>query len=101
MLVEHLVCPRSHARRNGEPESFGHHAVDDELVARRLLHREICRSGTLEDAVDKGGRALRDGEGMGTIGNQGAAGTWSTSQTRQGEMRGSLRSIASTRPDDR
>src|SRR5262247_4191386 len=60
-LVEYLVRAGSDGGRNGEAEGFGHHAIDDELVARRLLHRKIAGPGTPENAIDESGRALRDG----------------------------------------
>ena len=47
--------------RNGEPDGLGHHAVDDEFVARGLLHWKIPEPSTLDYAVDENGRAFRDG----------------------------------------
>src|SRR5262245_52306936 len=72
-LIEHLVCPGSHARRNRQPESLGHHAVDDEFVTRRLLDRKIPGPGTLENAIDENGRALRDSGEAWSIGDHGFA----------------------------
>src|SRR5215510_3945474 len=77
-LLEHLVRPRSHARRNGESEGLRHHAIDDELVARHLFHRKVAGSGALDNAVDECGRTLRNGGKPRPIGDQNGAGTGTT-----------------------
>lgn len=48
MLVEHFVGTGSPPRWTSEPEGLGHHAVDGQLVARRLLHHKICGPRSLE-----------------------------------------------------
>src|SRR5262245_18824531 len=73
-LVEYLVRAGSDGGRNGEAEGFGHHAIDDELVARRLLHRKIAGPGTPENAIDESGRAVRDGGEPRPIGDYRGAG---------------------------
>src|SRR4030095_12271451 len=74
-LFDYLVGAQKHGLRNGEAEGLSHHGVDDEFVARGLLHWEIPGPSTLDDAIDEGGRALCDGGEVRTISNQGVGAT--------------------------
>jgi hypothetical protein len=53
-LFDYLVGAQQHGLRNGEAEGLGHHAVDDEFVARGLLHWKIPGPSTLDYAIDEG-----------------------------------------------
>jgi hypothetical protein len=56
-LLDHLVGAGEEGGRDFEANCARAQHVDDKLVVRRLLDREIRRLGTLEDLVDVVGRA--------------------------------------------
>src|SRR5215468_4820530 len=58
-LLDDLVRPRQHRRRDREAERLGGLEVDHQLELRRLLDRKVSGLGTLEDLVDVEGGALR------------------------------------------
>src|SRR5262249_8196161 len=50
-LLDHLIRPRQHGRRNSKADLLSCLQIDDELKLRRLLHREVSRLGPFEDFV--------------------------------------------------
>ena len=49
---DHLVGLKEERRGNREAKRVGGLEVDDQLKFRRLLHRQVARLVTLENAID-------------------------------------------------
>ena len=49
--LDHLVGTCEQGPWDGETERFGGPEIDDQLHFRHLLHRQVCRSFTLENAA--------------------------------------------------
>ena len=56
-LLDDLIRPRQHRRRDREAERFGGLQVDHELELRGLLDGQVGGLGALEDLVDVDGGA--------------------------------------------
>ena len=50
-LLDHLIRPRQHVRRNRQADLFRGLQIDDELELRRLLHRQIGGLGAFQNFV--------------------------------------------------
>ena len=50
-LLDHLIRPRQHIRRDRQADLLRGFQVDHELDLRRLLNRQISRLGTFKDLV--------------------------------------------------
>src|SRR5262245_9996166 len=53
---DHLVGASENRIRHGQAEGLGGFKIDDELEPGRQLNRQLARLGTIEDAIDIGGR---------------------------------------------
>ncbi len=51
-LFDHLVCADEQGWRHGEAECFGRLEINNQLIYRRLLNRQIGRLGAFEDPID-------------------------------------------------
>jgi len=47
MLLDHLVCPRQHVRRDRETDLLGSFQIDHKLELLRLLDWQLGRLGAL------------------------------------------------------
>src|SRR5262249_52771794 len=56
--LDHLIGLEAQERGDRDPERLGGLEVDDELVAHRLLHREVSRWGAFQDLIHQDGNAL-------------------------------------------
>src|SRR2546426_1771626 len=56
-LLDHLVRPSQHRRRDRQAERLGRLEVNHQLELRRLLHGEVSRFSTFQDLVDIDGAA--------------------------------------------
>src|SRR2546422_5937751 len=56
-LLNDLIRPREHRRRDGEAQRLRRLQIDHQLELRRLLNGEVARSATLQDLVDVDGGA--------------------------------------------
>src|SRR5262249_32606308 len=56
LLFDHLVGAGENRIRHGQAEGLGGLEIDDELEPGRQLDRQLARLGTIEDAIDIGGR---------------------------------------------
>src|SRR5204862_5127017 len=72
LLLYHLVGAGQHGGREGEAERPGGLLVDDELELGRLLDRQLCRLGALQDACDVGRRAAVHVGEVRAVGHQAA-----------------------------
>src|SRR5262249_39022351 len=55
-LFDHLVGGGENRIRHGHAEGLGGLEIDDELEPGRQLDRQLARLGTIENAIDIGGR---------------------------------------------
>jgi hypothetical protein len=51
-LLDQLVGAREHARRHREAERLRSFQIDDQLVFRRGLHRQVSRFFAFEDTIN-------------------------------------------------
>src|SRR5262249_56674046 len=69
-LLDDLVCPRQQRGWDRQSERLGRLEVDDQLELRRLLHWEVGRFGSPENAVDIRGSASRKILAVATVGHE-------------------------------
>src|SRR3974390_604959 len=69
-LFDHLVGGSQQRRGHRKAETLRGFQVDRQLVLRRRLHGKIGRPFTFEDAIDIGGGARMNIDGVRAIGSQ-------------------------------
>src|SRR5262245_41501745 len=69
-LLDHLVGGGEHRRRHIDAERLRGLEIDCQLVLGGGLHRKVGRPFALEDAIDVGGRAPHDVQGVGSIADE-------------------------------
>ena len=57
-ILDHLIRPRQHVRRNRQADLFGGFEIDDELKPPGLLDRNIGRIGAFQNLIDEEGGAV-------------------------------------------
>src|SRR5215469_1527745 len=71
-LFDHLVGAKQERVRDCQPKRLGGLEVQDQLVFRRQLHREIARLLAAQDAIDISGGATKDVYLVDSVGEQAA-----------------------------
>jgi len=66
-LLDHLIRPKEQRWRDREAKRLSRLSVDHQLDLRRLLHGEIRRFRSFENAVDVLGSALTALEDVGSV----------------------------------